>query len=173
VGDARSGGSVTAALAKAKFTVPDIWGGPLVVTPVVLGADAGAARRGEAQPFTFGPTALVPSVRSQFPQSGSIRVAFRIFNWSAKAEEKPDLTVEYLFYERGTKGLHLFNKMKPQQLTAATLGDAFDPSAGVVTAGMLVPLGSFTFGEFQVKVTVTDNRNKQTASRDVSFVVAP
>ena len=33
-----------------------------------------------------------------------------------QGEEKPDLTVEYLFYEQGTKGLHFFNKVKPQQL---------------------------------------------------------
>ena len=104
----------------------------------------------------------------------SISVAFRVYNWTAKAdEEKPDLTVEYLFYEQGTKGLHFFNKVKPQPLTAATLGTAFDPSAGSVAAGMLIPLEAFTFGDFQLIVRVTDNRTRQTAEGKLSFAVVP
>jgi hypothetical protein len=38
---------------------------------------------------------------------------------------QPDLTVEYLFYEQGKKGLHFFNKVKPQDLKyIARHGDA-------------------------------------------------
>ena len=159
-----------ATLAKSRVTVPDIWGGSLAVTPIFLGDEPGTSR---SRPFNFGATALIPASGPGFSQSGSVRAAFRIFNWSAGTGEKPDLTVEYLFYERGTKGLHFFNKMKPQRLTAATLGSTFDPANGSVSTGMLVPLEAFTFGRFQLKVTVTDNRNKQSAGQATEFTVSP
>ena len=124
--------------------MPDVRGGSLAVTPIVAGDAANGPRRPDV-PFIFGRTTITPAVSPRFSRDGSISVAFRVYNWTAKAdEEKPDLTVEYLFYEQGTKGLHFFNKVKPQQLTAATLGTAFDPSAGSVAAGMLIPLEAFT-----------------------------
>jgi hypothetical protein len=43
----------------------------------------------------------------------------------------------------------------------------------MVTAGVNVPLLSFPFGDFALKVRVTDNRSKRTAEQEVRFVVAP
>ena len=172
VGHAAQGGGLIAAIAKSRVTVPDVRGGSLAVTPIVAGDATNGPRQADV-PFIFGQTTITPAVSPRFSQDGTISVAFRIYNWTAKGEEKPDLTVEYLFYERGTKGLHFFNKVKPQQLTADTLGTAFDPSAGSVAAGMLIPLGAFTFGDFELTVRVTDNRAKQTAERQLGFAVAP
>jgi len=157
VGDARQGTGLLA-IARSTLTVPDISGGGLVVTPIVAG-DAASTQRASALPCVFGKTVLTPAVSRRLPQNGSIGVAFRIYNWTATDEEKPDLTVEYLFYEQGAKGLHFFNKVKPQQLNESTLGTAFVPSAGSVAAGMRIPLAPFTFGEFQLLVRVSDNRS--------------
>ena len=147
-------------------------GGALAVTPIVAGEATTTTRQADV-PFIFGQTTLTPAVSPAVSQDGAISVAFRIYNWTAKAEEKPDLTAEYLFYEQGTKGLHFFNKVKPQLLTADTLGKAFDPSAGSVAAGMMIPMQAFTFGDFQLVVKVTDNRNQTTAEQRVRFTVAP
>jgi hypothetical protein len=165
-------GGLIAALAKSHLIVPDVRAASPAVTPIVVGEAAPAGRRAEV-PFVFGQTIIAPAVGPGFRQDGVISVAFRVYNWTAKPEEKPDLTVEYLFYEKGTKGLHFFNKVKPQQLNGDTLGDAFNPSAGSVAAGMKIPLGAFTFGDFQLSVRVTDNRSKQTAERQLSFAVVP
>jgi len=173
VGQSSAGAGATATLVKSRLTVPDVWAGALAVTPVVLGEDSGEARRNENRPFSFGPTSLIPAVQARFRQNGAIRVAFRVFNWSGKAGERPDLTAEYLFYEQGAKGFHFFNKVKPQQLTVATPGDSSDLTGGAATGGMLVPLSSFTFGDFQLRVSVTDNRNKQSAEGRVDFTVSP
>jgi hypothetical protein len=173
VGHPQSGGGLIAALAKSHLNVPDVRGRSLTVTPIVLGEAAQVVPRGSDQPFTFGPTALTPAVSARFSQDGAISLAFRVFNWARQAGQKPDLTVEYLFYEQGKKGLHFFNKVKPQQLSADTLGASFDPNAESVAAGMLIPLGSFTFGDFQLTVRVTDNRSKQTAERQFRFAVTP
>jgi hypothetical protein len=171
VGDARQGAGLVA-VARSRLTVPDIRGGSLVVTPIVAG-EAAAAGSSSSVPFVFGQTTLTPAVSSRVPQSGAISVAFRIYNWSAAAEERPDLTVEYLFYEQGAKGLHFFNKVKPQELNAGTLGPSFDAGAGSVAAGMKVPLEAFTFGDFQLLVRVSDNRSHQTAEQTLRFTVAP
>jgi hypothetical protein len=172
VGHSTPGGGLIAAIGRSRLTVPDVRSGPLVVTPIVAGDAANGPRRAEL-PFIFGQTTITPAVSPRFPRDRPISVAFRIYNWTAKADEKPDVTVEYLFYEQGTKGLHFFNKVKPQQLTAATLGTAFDPSAGSVAAGMLIPLGAFTLGDFQLTVRVTDNRTQKSAERKLSFSVVP
>jgi hypothetical protein len=159
-------------VAKSRLAVPDIRGGSLAVTPIVAGEATPAARQAD-QPFIFGRTALTPAVSPLVSQDGSISVAFRVYNWTARDEEKPDLRVDYLFYELGKRGPHFFNKVKPQRLTADTLGTAFDPSAGSVAAGMMIPMEPFTFGEFQLVVRVTDNRNDQSAEQQVRFRVAP
>jgi hypothetical protein len=173
VGHRRAEGGAIAALAKVRLTVPDVWRGPLAVTPIVLGETVSAAPPAQTGAFLFGPTALIPATSNGFAQGGELHVAFRVFNWKAEPGKKPDLTAEYSFYEQTEKRLAFFNKMKPQRLDAGTLGESFDPAAGVVTAGMTVPLQAFPFGEFQLKVRVTDNAGGQSAEQQVRFVVSP
>jgi len=169
-----AGGSSLVALAKSRLVVPDLWRGTLAVSPVVLGDTVAAAPASAAgSPFAFGPTALRPSAGDRFPQGGDLHVAFRVFNWTAPPEQKPDLQVEYVFYERTPKRGVFFNKVKPQLLNAQTLGERFDAASGVVNGGMTIPLASFPFGEFQLAVRVTDKRTRQTASQETRFVVVP
>ncbi len=151
-----------------------MWKGPLAVTPIVLGeAVSVETRKPETRAFAFGPTALVPATSNAFAQNGELHLAFRVFNWKAEPGRKPDLTAEYTFYQQGEKRLTFFNKTKPQRLGSDTLGEAFDPLAGVVTAGMSIPLQAFPFGEFQLKVRVTDNPTGQSAEQRVRFRVSP
>jgi hypothetical protein len=171
VGESREGTGLIA-VARSRFTVPDLRAGGLAVTPVVLGEAASADTVG-LKPFVFGRTTLTPALTSRVPQGRSVSVAFRVYNWAATGEEKPDLTVEYLFYERGTKGLHFFNKVKPQQLNAETLGPSYDPSGGSVAAGMTIPLAAFTFGDFELVVRVTDDRAGQGVEQRADFTVVP
>lgn len=174
VGHARSDGGAIITLNKFRLTVPDVWRGPLAVSPVVLGdAVAEVKRAPGTRPFEFEPTALTPAARDRFAQSGSVHVAFRIYNWTPDQAVKPDIGVEYVFYERAARGQRFFNKLKPQRLHAGTVGPAFDPADGAVTAGMTVPLASFPLGDFDLVVRVTDNRNRQSAERRVAFAVAP
>jgi len=173
VGHPGTGSDLIAALVKYRLTVPDVWRGPLAVTPIVLGESVSAAPPAQTGAFIFGPTALIPATSNGFAQGGELHVAFRVFNWKAEPGKKPDLTAEYTFYQQTEKRLAFFNKMKAQRLDAGTLGEAFDPAAGVVTAGMTVPLQAFPFGEFQLKVRVTDNAGGQSAEQQVRFVVSP
>jgi hypothetical protein len=177
VGHPRPEGGTLAALAKTRVTVPDVWNGQLALTPIVIGDAAAIAQR--QGPFSFGSTTLSPAVSRHFRQDGALNVAFRVFNWTegtgpaSAATAKPDLNVEYVFYEVTETRLAFFNKVKPQQLTAETLGDKFDPSQRALAAGISLPLAAFPFGEFEMEVRVTDNRSRRTSEQQVRFVVAP
>jgi hypothetical protein len=167
-------GPLVASLAKSRLVVPDFWRGTLAVSPLVLGdAVTAAPASSRGTPFVFGPTALRPAAGERFPRSGDLHVAFRVFNWTAQPQEKPDLTVEYVFYERTPTRAQFFNKVKPQRLNGDTLGERFDAASGVVNGGVSVPLAAFPFGEFQLTVRVTDNRTKQTVSQETRFTVVP
>jgi hypothetical protein len=174
VGHARPEGGLRAALLTQRVSVPDVWRGSLAVTPLVLGdAVSEAPRAAGGRSLVFGPTALSPAITDGFPQGGAMHVAYRIFNWKAEPGQKPDLTAEYTFRQQTGKRLLFFNKTKPQKLRADTLAKGFDPAAGVVSAGMSIPLQGFPFGEFQLTVRVTDNATHQSGERQVRFVVVP
>ncbi|HEY6546450.1 MAG TPA: hypothetical protein VI589_01040, partial [Vicinamibacteria bacterium] len=169
-----TGGKVLAALARSRLVIPDFFGAGLAVSPLVLGDEVAAAPASSAgSPFVFGPTALRPSAGDRFAQSGQLHLAFRVHNWTAPAQEKPDLQVEYVFYEQKAGRSRFFNKLKPQLLNAKTLGERFDSTSAAVSGGSSIPLASFPFGTFQVTVRVTDQRTKQTASQEARFVVVP
>jgi hypothetical protein len=174
VGYARGGDAVTAVVNRSGLSVPNVWQGPLAVTPIMLASAVAAAPDApNAQPFSFGPTAIGPATRPGFAQQGALNVAFRVYNWQAASGEKPDLSVEYVFYQL-TKGKPVFfNRIKPQQLDAESLNTKFDPAGGVVSTGMMIPLRPFPFGRFELRVRVTDHRSKQTAERLVGFAVTP
>ena len=173
-----TGGAIIAGLSKSTLTVPDVWERPLAVTPIVL-ADAVAPNgNSDSAAFRFGPTAVTPTTTARFQQNGAVNVAFRIFNWTADPKEKPeqampDVSVEYLFYEKTAKRVAFFNKLKPQRIGTDKLAQTFEPRSGMVTAGVSVPLVSFPFGDFQLKVRVTDNRSKRSTEQQVNFTVAP
>lgn len=173
VGHSRGEGAYLATLTKTRLTVPDVWQGPLVVTPLVLGDGvATVTAGGTPAPFTFGRNVLQPVTTDSFAQESAINVAFRIYNWKADDGAPPDLTVDYLFYQQGTRRLTFFNKLKQEHLQADTLGAKFNAAAGMVAAGMTVPLVSFPVGEFQLTVRVTDTRTKQSGERQARFNVA-
>ena len=174
VGHVQPGDGFVVSLTKTLVTVPDVWEGRFVVTPLVLGETATAAPAGSAgRPFTFGQTALTPAAGNHFWRNDSLNMAFRVYNWTARAGETPDLTVEYVFFELTPSRSAFFNKTKPQRLTSANLGDTFDNASGMVSPGMAIALQAFTFGQFQVTARVTDNRTKQTVTQQAIFTVSP
>ena len=106
----------------------------------------------------FGPTTLAPAVTNLFKQSDSLHYAVRVYGWKGDAESKPDLSIEYVFYQRLGTTLRFFNKTKPQVLTAASVNKAFDGKRGAISTGMSIPLINFPPGEFELTARVVDRR---------------
>ena len=93
------------------------------------------------------------------------------YGWKGDTDIKPDLTVDYVFYEQRSTGLRFFNKLETQSLNAKTLGETFNGSFGAVAAGMTVPLAAFPPGEFEVTVRILDKRTQASATQKVRFFV--
>lgn len=166
------GEAVTAVLAKVALRVPDPWGGSLALTPLVIGETVGLVPAGTgSRPFNFGPTSLTPATAPAFSQGSMLHVAYRVFNWRADPGAAPDLTAEYVFHEDQSTRPVFFNKVKPQRLTAQTLGRDFDAASGAVAAGLSVSLAPFQQGDFSLTVRVRDNRARTAAEQRVRFSV--
>jgi hypothetical protein len=155
----------------SRLQVPDLSGSRLVASPVVLGESATTV--GGEGGFQFGSTRIVPAIVNRFAQGERLHLAFRVFGWRPDAERKPDLTVEYVFYQRIGDHHRFFNKTKPQELNPKTLPQGFDGRSGVVTTGLALPLDAFPAGDFQVTIRVHDKRSRTSTEQRATFVVAP
>jgi len=151
--------------------VPDLSGSRLVASPVVLGESVAASATEGA--FQFGPVRVTPAIVNRFAQGDRLHLAFRVFGWRPDAESKPDLTVEYVFYQRVGGRHRFFNKTRPQEVNAKTLSPAFDGRSGAVATGLALPLGPFPPGDFQVIIRVHDKKARTTTEQQTAFIVGP
>lgn len=167
-----TGRDLIATVVREALKVPDLSGGTLIASPIVLGEQADTVpRENVGRPFVFGTTSLIPASANVFRQDGWLHAAFRIYGWRGDDEAKPDVTVEYVFYQQTGARRRFFNKTKVQTLSSQSLGAAFDGKAGVVTAGTSIPLGAFPPGQFELDVRILDKRTKSTLNRKVTFFV--
>jgi hypothetical protein len=166
----RRGAAVAAA--RLPLTVVDLSLGSLAASPIVMGdAVARVPHPGTEQPFIFGATGLTPAASDRFPQSRELHVAFRVYNWSGDAGAAPDVSVEYVFYQQVGDRRRFFNKIRPQAVQMSAFTRPIDAAARAVSTGMTIPLASFPFGDFELTARITDNRSKQTITRQARFHV--
>ncbi len=86
---------------------------------------------------------------------------------------KPDVTVEYNFYQKPSGAAEkFFNKTSPQALNATTLPPQFDMSLGhQLQTGQAVPLATFPAGDYRLEIKVTDKLSTKSLTRDINFTV--
>jgi hypothetical protein len=167
---------------KQAITVPNYWTTELVTSSVILaekveGLSQPLTRQEqEEQPYTFGMTQIIPASSSKLSKKGELSIVFLVYNTGLDANKKPDVTIEYGFYQKvadAEKGEKFFNKTNPQVFSAATLPPQFDPAMGhQLVAGQSVPLGSFPEGEYRLEVKVTDKLTGKTLTQNIQFFVA-
>jgi hypothetical protein len=161
---------------KQPLTVPDFWSGTLQTSSVIVADRVEAAQavpvdRQMEHPYTLGEMRIVPAADEQFSKSDAINVIFHVYNPALDANQKPDVTLEYNFYQLAPEK-KFFNKTEPQVLNASTLPPHFDPAAGhQLPGGMEVPLETFPEGPYLLEIVVTDNITKQALTREVHFTV--
>jgi hypothetical protein len=99
-------------------------------------------------------------------------VIFWIYNAQAAATGKPDVTIDYNFYQKLADGEKYFNKTAPQQLNAQTLPPEFNVALGHQLPGSLVvPLGSFPVADYRLEIKVTDKTSGKSITQNVNFSV--
>jgi len=165
---------------KQVITVPDLWGGGLTTSSVILIQETKildrplTAEQEDEQPYTFGMNAVVPASGTRFSRKSELAATFYIYNTAQDRGKKPDIAVEYGFYQRTPdKGEKFFNKTQTQMFNAASLPAAFDADIHALRVVQSVPLAPFPEGEYRLEIKVTDKLSGSVITRNIPFSVVP
>ena len=166
---------------KQTITVPDFWSDNLATSSIIVAEKVEplsaplTPREQVEQPYTLGTTQIFPSLTNTFSKKDELSIVFLIYNPVLGADKKPDVAVDYSFYQKVAAeptGEKFFNKTTPQVFSAKTLPPQFDTAAGhQLVAGQSLPLGSFPEGEWRLEIKVTDKLSGKTVTHNVKFVV--
>lgn len=166
---------------KQTVTVPDFWNGDLATSSVIVATridplPAPLTPQQQAdRPYALGQMEIVPAYDTKFTKKSELSTFMLIYNPKVDGTNKPDVTVEYNFYQKPAgQPEKFFNKTSPQSLNAQTLPPNFDFAAGhQLQSGQAVPLASFPEGDYRLEIKVTDKIANKTLTRDVNFTVGP
>ncbi len=167
---------------KQEVTVPDFWNASELNTSTVIVATridplpAPLTPQQQAdRPYALGSMEIVPAFETKFTKKGELSTFMLIYNPKVDSANKPDVTVEYNFYQKPSgQPEKFFNKTSPQNLNAQTLPPNFDFAAGhQLQTGQAVPLASFPEGDYRLEIKITDKIANKTLTRDVNFTVSP
>jgi hypothetical protein len=164
---------------KQTLTVPDFWTPELTTSSVIVASrieplNAPLSPNEQIErPYALGMMEIVPALDSKFTTKSELSIFMLIYNPKTDPMNKPDVTVEYNFYQKPAGAAEkFFNKTSPQALNATTLPAAFDMSLGhQLQTGQAVPLASFPAGDYRLEIKVTDKLAMKTVTRDVNFTV--
>jgi hypothetical protein len=124
------------------------------------------------RPYVLGDSEITPAADMKFKKTEELQLVFQIYGAKYGADKKPDVTVDYVFYQKDPSGEKLFNRTPAQNLSKDSLPPNFDPEAGhQLMTGQGVPLASFPEGDFRLEIKITDNKAQKSITRDVLFTV--
>ena len=166
---------------KQTVTVPDFWNGELNTSSVIVAQridplPAPLTPQQQAdRPYALGTMEITPVYDMKLKKSNELSTFMLIYNPKVDSANKPDVTVEYNFYQKPAgQPEKFFNKTNPQSLNAQTLPPQFDLAAGhQLQSGQAVPLASFPEGDYRLEIKVTDKLANKTLTRDLNFSVNP
>ena len=161
-----------------EITVPDFGQGDLTTSSVIVARSveqvAAPPSDQESNPYVFGPMRIVPSPDGKFGKSAELSVIFWIYGAQAAASGKPDVAIDYNFYQKMGDSEKYFNKTAPQNLNAQTLPPEFSVAAGHQLPGSLVvPLTSFPAADYRLEIKITDKASGKSVTQSVNFTVLP
>jgi hypothetical protein len=168
-------------LVKQSVTVPDFWNDELSTSSVIVASridplPAPLTPQQQAdRPYALGMMEIVPTFDTKFGKKAELSTFMLIYNPKVDSANKPDVTVEYNFYQKPAGAPEkFFNKTNPQALNAQTLPPNFDLAAGhQLQSGQAVPLASFPEGDYRLEIKVTDKIANKTLTRELNFTVSP
>jgi hypothetical protein len=165
-------------LLKKSLTVPDYnvtqltTSTPIIATKVEPLAAPLSPEEQRANPYTFGGTLQVtPAADTKLKTSDSLQMLFWVYGMKDNAG-KPDVQIDYNFYQVNTDGEKYFNKTAPQMINAMTLPPQFNLAAGHQVLGLLgVALKAFPPGNYRVEYKVTDKIGGTMVTQNATFTI--
>ncbi len=166
---------------KQTVNVPDFWNGELATSTVIMAAridplPAPLTPQQQAdRPYALGAMEILPTFDTKLSKKSELSTFLLIYNPKVDSANKPDVTVEYNFYQKLAGAPEkFFNKTSPQSLNAQTLPPQFDLAAGhQLQSGQAVPLASFPEGDYRLEIKVTDKIANKTLTKEITFTVSP
>jgi hypothetical protein len=166
---------------KQTVTVPDFWNNELTTSSVIVAQRIDplpaplTPQQQIERPYALGMMEIVPTFETKFTKKAELSTFMLIYNPKVDSSNKPDVSVEYNFYQRlGGAPEKFFNKTNPQNLNGQTLPPNFDLAAGhQLQSGQAVPLASFPEGDYRLEIKITDKIANKTLTREVNFTVIP
>src|SRR4051794_1028326 len=166
---------------KQTLTVPDFWNDDFATSSVIVAQridplPAPLTPQQQAdRPYALGMMEILPTFETKFTKKAELSTFMLIYNPKVDAANKPDVSVEYNFYQKlAGQPEKFFNKTNPQNLNAQTLPPNFDFAAGhQLQSGQAVPLASFPEGDYRLEIKVTDKLANKTLTREINFTVSP
>ncbi len=166
---------------KQTVTVPDFWNGDLSTSSVIIAQridplPAPLTPQQQAdRPYALGMMEILPTFETKFTKKAELSTFMLIYNPKVDSASKPDVSVEYNFYQKLAGAPEkFFNKTNPQNLNAQTLPPNFDFAAGhQLQSGQAVPLASFPEGDYRLEIKITDKLANKTLTREINFTVSP
>lgn len=167
-----------ATVLRQPLTVPDYWSEELATSSIIVADRVEPVTRRLSpdeqaeRPYTLGSTEIVPALDTSFTKQQELSILFLIYNPELTKDRKPDVEVEYNFYQKTPEGERYFNKTNPQMFNAETLPREFDLAAGhQLVAGQTISLAPFPEGDFRLEIKVADRNSGRALQRDVAFTV--
>jgi hypothetical protein len=166
---------------KQTVVVPDFWNGELATSTVIMAAridplPAPLTPQQQAdRPYALGAMEILPTFDTKLSKKSELSTFMLIYNPKVDSANKPDVMVEYNFYQKLAGAPEkFFNKTNPQSLNAGTLPPQFDLAAGhQLQSGQAVPLASFPEGDYRLEIKVTDKIANKTLTKEIHFTVSP
>jgi hypothetical protein len=126
------------------------------------------------RPYAMGGIEIIPAFTTKFAKQAELSTLMLIYNAkSDPTSNKPDVTIEYIFYAKQPEGEKFFNKTNPQALNAQTLPPEFNFAAGhQLQSNQAIPLASFPEGDYRLEIKVVDKLANKTLMREVNFSVS-
>jgi hypothetical protein len=162
-------------LLRHDLTVPTFSGSDLTTSSVILAKNVEQVQPStdqESNPYLFGPIKITPSADGKFSKKDELSVLFWIYGAQAAETGKPDVTMEFSFYQKLPEAEKYFNRTAPQTLNAQSLPPEFSIAAGHQLLGSLsIQLASFPAGDYRLEIKVTDKPSGKSVTQNVAFTV--
>ena len=125
------------------------------------------------RPYVLGDSEITPAADLNFKKSEELQLVFQIYGAKLGADtKKPDVSVDYVFFQKEAAGEKMFNRTPTQTLDDKSLPKNFDAEMGhQLMTGQGVPLQSFPEGAYRLEIKITDNKAQKSVTRDVLFTV--
>lgn len=170
-------GAKTSVLKQA-VTVPDLYSelttGSLILTSKRVEPLPGSLSREEQikRPYAAAGMDIEPKLDAKISKTAELNLFFPVYNPAVGPDQKPNLLIEYLFYQKTGETEKYFNKTAPQEWSAKTLPPEFSAAQGhAIPGGVDVPLASFAEGDFRLEIKITDKISGKTLTRNLNFTV--